>query len=58
MMNNTVFGKSIKNVRENRDIKLVKIEERTNYLSEPSHHPTKSFTENLLALEMKKSRCL
>ena len=40
---------------ENRDIKLVTTERRSNYLvSEPNYHTTKFFTENLLAIEMKK----
>ena len=56
-MNNAVFGKNMENekLRENRDIKLVTTERRRNILvSEPNYHPTKSFTENLLAIEMKK----
>ena len=45
-------------MRKHRDLKLFTIERRRNYLvSEPSYHTTKSFTENLLAIEMKKE-CL
>ena len=56
LMNNAVFGKNMKNVREHRDIKLVTTERRRNYLvSEPNYHTTKFFTENLLAIEMKKN---
>ena len=52
---NGVFGKSIKNVRKHRGIKLFPAERRRNYLlSEPAYHITKFFTEILLALEMKK----
>ena len=37
------------------DIKLVTTERRRNYLlSEPNYHTTEFFTENLLAIEMKK----
>ena len=54
-MNNTVFGKTMENVRKHRDIKLATTERRRNYLvSEPNYHTKKFFTENLLATEMKK----
>ena len=54
-MNNVVFGKTMKNVRKHRDIKLVTTKRRRNYLvSEPDYHITKFFIENLLAMEMKK----
>ena len=44
----------MENVRKHRDLKLVTTERRRNYLvSEPSYHTTKSFTENLLAIEIK-----
>ena len=55
-MNN---GKATKNMRKHRDIKLVKTERTRNYLvSEPDYHITKFFTENLLAIEMKKMQVL
>ena len=55
-MNN---GKTTENKRKHRDIKLVKTERRRNYLvSEPDYHITKFFTENLLAIEMKKMQVL
>ena len=58
-MNNAVLGKTIENVRKYRDIKLFTIEKRASYLvSKPSYLTTKVFTENLLAIEMKKQRCL
>ena len=53
-MNNAVFGKTMENVRKNRDIKLVTTDRRRNHLvSEPNYHTTKFFTEHLLELEMK-----
>ena len=56
-MSNSVFGKTMKNVRKYRDIRLVKTEKRINYLvSDPNYHTTKCFTENLLAIEMKKHK--
>ena len=45
----------MENVRKHRDIELVTTERRRIYLeSEPSSDTTKFFTENLLAIEMKK----
>ena len=53
-MNNTVFGKTMENVRNHRDIKLVTTEEQRNKLvSEPNYHTTKHFPKNLLAVEIK-----
>ena len=44
---------------KNRNIKLVATETRRNYLvSEPNYHATKFFTENLLAIEMRKTQIL
>ena len=57
LMNNTVLGKAIKNVIKHRDIKLVTTDNRRNQLaSEPNYHTTKYFSENLMAIEMKKTQ--
>ena len=57
LMNNAVFGKIIENVRKHRDIKLVNTDIKRNKLvSEPNYHTTKWFSENLLAIEMKKKQ--
>ena len=57
LMSNAVFQKVIKNVRKHRNSKLVTTEGRRNYLVSESNYPiTKFFVENLLAIEMKKSR--
>ena len=57
LMNNSVFGKTMENVRKHRDIKLVTTyEKRNKLLSEPIYHTTKRFSENLLAIEMKKTK--
>ena len=57
LMNNLVFGKTMENLRKNRDIKLVKTDGKRNKLvSEPNYHTTKGFSENLLAIEMKKTK--
>ena len=54
-MNNSVFGKTMENVRKHRFIKLVTTDKRRNQLlSEPNYHTTKWFSEDLLAIEMKK----
>ena len=46
-------------MRNHRNIKLVTTERRRNYLvSEPNYHTTKFFTENLLAIEMRKTQIL
>ena len=56
LMNNSVFEKTMENVRKYRDIKVVTTERRRNYLvSEPNYHTTKFFTENLLSIGMKKN---
>ena len=58
-MNNAGIGKTIENVIKYRDIKLVAIERRRNYIvSEQIYHTKKFFTENLLAIEMKNHRSL
>ena len=57
LMNNSVFGKTMENVRNHRDIKLVMTDKKRNKLvSEPNYHTTKLFSENLLATEMKKTK--
>ena len=56
-MNNAVFGKTMENVRKHRDIKLVTTDKRINQLtSKPNYHTTKYFLENLIAIEMKKTK--
>ena len=56
-MNNSAFGKTMENVRKHRDIKLVTTNKRKNQLVlEPNYHTTKWFSENLLAIEMKKTK--
>ena len=58
-MNNAVFGKALENVRKHRNIRLVTIKRRRNYLeSEQNYHTKKFFTEILLAIEMKETEIL
>ena len=55
LVNNSVFGKTMANVRKNRDIKLVTADKRRNQLVlEPNYHTTKWFSEDLLVKEIKK----
>ena len=55
LMNNVAFGKTMENVRKHRDIKLVTTDKRRDQLvSEPNYYTTKYFSENLMAIEMKK----
>ena len=56
LMNTAVFGKTMENVRKQRDIKLVTTESIRNYLgSETNYHTTNFFSENLSATEMRKN---
>ena len=55
LMNNTVFGKTMENVRKHRDIKLVKTDHKRNKLvSEPNYHTMKLISENLSIIKIKK----
>ena len=57
LINNAVFAKTMENVRKNRNIKLLTTKRGRNFLvSEPNYHTTKLFTENLLAIKMKKTQ--
>ena len=47
----------MENVRKHRDLKLVTTDKRRNHLaSEPNYHTIKYFSENLLAIEIKKTK--
>ena len=55
LMNNSAFGKTIQNVRNHRDIKLVPSDKRRKRLvSEPNYHLHKKFSDHVMAIEMKK----
>ena len=57
LMNNSVFGKTMENVRNHRDIKLVTSDKRRKRLvSEPNYHSHKKFSEHLMAIEIKKTK--
>ena len=57
LMNNSVFGRTMENVRNYRDIKLVTSDKRRKRLvSEPNYHSLKDFSKHLMAIELKKTR--
>ena len=57
IMNNSVFGKTMENVRNHRDIKLITSDKRRKRLvSETNYHSHKTFPDYLMAVEMKKTR--
>ena len=59
LMNNSVFGKAMENVRKHGDIKLVITERRRNYLvPELNYQTIKFLTEKLLAMGMRKTQIL
>ena len=56
LMNNSVFRKTMENVRNHRDIKIVTTNRKRNILiSKPNYHTTKHILENLSIIEMKKT---
>ena len=58
-MNNSVFGKTMENVRNRRVIKLVVKEERRKKLvSAPNYDSCKQFSDSLMAIEVRKTEVL
>ena len=56
-MNNSVFGKTMENLRKHRDIRLVTTDKRRSKLvSEPNYYSTKYISESLMIVEMKKTQ--
>ena len=54
-MNNAVFGKTMENVRNHRDIKIVTTnKQRSKFASDPNYHSTKYISRDLLIIELKK----
>ena len=54
LMNNSVFGKAMENVRNHRDIKGVTSDKRRSILaSEPNYHSSKHISKDLMIMEMK-----
>ena len=57
LMNNSVFGKTMENIRKHRDIKLVTTnKKRKKLVSEPNYHTINLISENFSITEMKKTK--
>ena len=57
LMNNSVFGKVMENIRKHRDIKLVTTDKkRSKLVSEPNYHTINLISEDLSIIEMKKTK--
>ena len=57
LMNNSVFGKTMENIRKHRDIKLVTTDKkRSKLVSEPTYHTINLISEDLSIIEMKKTK--
>ena len=57
LMNNSVFAKTMENIRKHRDIKLVTTDKRRSKLvSEPNYHTINLISEHLSIIEMKKTK--
>ena len=57
LMNNSVFGKTMENIRNHRDIKLVTTNaQRRKYVSEPNYTASKCFSKDLMAIKMRKTK--
>ena len=57
LMNNSVFGKTMENMRKRREIKSVTTDKkRSKLVSEPNYHTIKLISEDLSIIEMKKTK--
>ena len=57
LMNNSVLGKTMENIRKHRDIKLVTTDKkRSKLVSEPNYHTINLISEDLSVIEMKKTK--
>ena len=56
LMNNSVFGKTMENIRNRVNVKLVNNEEKARKLiAKPNYNSCKIFSENLISVHMKKT---
>ena len=55
LMNNSVFGKTMENIRKHREINLLTTDKkRSKLVSEPNYHAINLISEDLSIIEMKK----
>ena len=56
LMNNSVFGKTMENIKKHKDIKLVTTDKkRSKLVSEPNYHFFNLVSADLSIIEMKKN---
>ena len=56
LINNAVFGKTMENIRKQRDIKLTTDKKRSKLVSEPNYHMMIYISEDLSIIEMNKTK--
>ena len=57
LMNNSVFGKTIENIRKRTDIKLVTTKEQAvKYIYQPNYVHRTTFSDNLVAIHMERTK--
>ena len=57
LMNNSVYGKTMENIRKHREIKLVTTDKkRSKLVSEPNYHTINLISEDFPIIEMKKTK--
>ena len=57
LMNNSVFGKTMENIRKHKDIKLVTTDKkRSKLVSEPNYHTINLISKDLSIIEIKKTK--
>ena len=57
LTNNSVFGKTMENVRNYRDLIIITSEKkRERLVSEPNYRAYKNFSDSLMTIEMKKAK--
>ena len=57
LMNNSVFGKTMENIRKHKDIKLVTTDKkRSKLVSKPNYHTINLISEDLSIIEMRKTK--